>query len=154
MDLLSLTQERFCWPGLQATCKQSAIETLLDRLLAEEALPRDARDDLLDAVLQRERRLSTGLQHGIAIPHGTTPHVAHEVAGLGIFPDGVPFESVDGSATQIVILLMTPATLRHRHVTNLAHLARQLLQPDLRCALLEANSQAEVLDAIRRADPR
>lgn len=152
MDLLTLTQERFCWPGLSAPCKQSAIEELLDRLLAEEALPVHARGEMLDAVLKRERRLSTGLQHGIAIPHGTTPHVTHEVAGLGIFPEGVPFESVDGSLTQIVILLITPEDLRHRHVTNLAMLARQLLQPALRCALLEARSQDDVLAAIRQAD--
>ncbi|MEM7393573.1 MAG: PTS sugar transporter subunit IIA [Verrucomicrobiota bacterium] len=92
-----------------------------------------------------------GLQHGIAIPHGTTAHVSQEVAALGIFPDGVPFESVDGSVTQIVILLITPQDLRHRHVTNLAHLARQLLQPGLRGALLEAKSQADVLAAIRSA---
>ncbi|MCA8922236.1 MAG: PTS sugar transporter subunit IIA [Planctomycetes bacterium] len=150
MDLLTLTQERFCWPGLHAACKQSAIEELLDRLLAENALPAHAREEMLDAVLQRERRLSTGLQHGIAIPHGTTGHVTREVAGLGIFPEGVPFESVDGSTTQIVILLITPEDLRHRHVTNLAHLARQLLQPDLRCALLAARSQEDVLSAIRR----
>lgn len=150
MDLLTLTQGRYVWLGLKASRKEEAIEQLLDRLLQQGAVPAPARDDLLEAILARERRLSTGLEHGVAIPHGTTTCIEHEVAGLGIFPEGVPFEAVDGDATRIVILLITPYLKRHRHVNNLAILARQLMLPDLRGSLLGAACPEDALGAIRR----
>jgi len=150
LDLETLTAGAYVRVGLRAGTKQEAIERLLDVLLEEGALPAHAREELLESVMERERRLSTGLEAGIAIPHGTTGLVTHEVAALGIFPEGVPFDSLDGSLTHIVILMMTPLDLRHRHVNNLAAIARQLLRPDVRAALLLATSRDEVLDAIRR----
>ncbi|RMG17566.1 MAG: PTS sugar transporter subunit IIA [Planctomycetota bacterium] len=152
LDLETLTAGSYVRVGLSARSKEAAIERLLDVLLSEGALPVSARDELLEAVLERERRLSTGLEAGIAIPHGTTHRVEREVAALGVFPEGVPFGAVDGSLTRIVILLITPADLRHRHVKNLAEIARQLLRPEVRSALLEARSDEEALEAIRRRE--
>jgi len=148
MDLLTLTAGRYIRVGLRAGSKVEAIEQLLDCLLDEGALAAPARSDVLDAILEREQRLSTGLEHGIAIPHGTTRHVERETAALGIFPEGVPFETVDGRVPQIVILLITPKARRDRHVTNLAALARQLMLPAVRARLLEAATPNEALAAI------
>lgn len=149
MDLLTLTGGRFIRVGLQAAHKETAIELLLDCLLEEGAVPADSRASLLDAIMRRERRLSTGLERGIAIPHGTTELVQSEVAALGVFPDGVPFETVDEDLTRIVILLITPAANRHRHVVNLAQIAQQLLRADVRKALLNAKHTADAVAAIR-----
>jgi mannitol/fructose-specific phosphotransferase system IIA component (Ntr-type) len=152
MDLLTLTRNRFVWVGLNAARKEVAIEQLLDCLLAEGAVPSDAREELLEAIMARERRLSTGLEAGIAIPHGTTSRVEREVAALGVFPEGVHFEAVDNSITRIVILLITPLRKRHRHVTNLACIARQLLRPEVRGALLSATTADEAVEAIKKQD--
>lgn len=151
MDLLTLTQERFAWTCLTAPAKDAAIEQLLDLLLSEGAFPPDARDEVLEAVMTRERRLSTGLENGVAIPHGTTSVVDREVAAVGIFPQGVPFDAVDDHDTKIVILLVTPHCERHRHVTNLAAIARQLLSSGVREALLAARTRDDVFQAIRTA---
>src|SRR5262249_41078088 len=88
MDLESLIRGRLVRPGLRASVKTEAIEQLLDFLIGEGEIPRDARDPILAAILTRERRLSTGLEHGIAIPHGITNAVEEEVAAVGLFPDG------------------------------------------------------------------
>lgn len=149
LDLLALTHERYVWPGLRAACKESAIELLLDSLLGAGALPVAGRDEVLEAILARERRLATGLEYGIAIPHGTTHLVEREVAAVGIFPDGVQFDAVDGQSTRIVILLVTPQIKRDRHVINLARVAGQLLRPQLRLALLEAVTRDEAIEALR-----
>jgi len=149
MDLEALTGGRYIRVDLRASRKETAIELLLDCLLEEGALPEDSRADLLETILERERRLSTGLEAGIAIPHGTTPRIEREVAALGIFPEGVPFEAVDSATTRIVILLVTPQAMRYRHVNNLAAIARQLLRPEVRSALLKATSREEALAAIR-----
>jgi mannitol/fructose-specific phosphotransferase system IIA component (Ntr-type) len=152
LSLESLTAGAYIRVGLSASKKEGAIELLLDCLLAEGALPENAREELLECVMKRERRLSTGLESGVAIPHGTTALIDEEVAALGIFPNGVCFDAVDDCDTQIVILLITPARLRHRHVNNLATIARQLLRAEVRTALLAAKSREEALLAIRRGN--
>ncbi len=153
MDLVRLTRHRYVWPGLDAPRKEDAIERLLDLLLDEGALPRDARGEVLEAVMAREQRLSTGLEHGIAIPHGQTSRVDTEVAAVGVFPRGVQFGGLDDQATRIVILLITPDRKRHRHVTNLAAIARQLLCADVREAIVRARTADEALTALAGARP-
>ncbi|HBP19130.1 MAG TPA: hypothetical protein DEA08_15250 [Planctomycetes bacterium] len=153
VDLETLTGGRNIWVGLQAQDKESAIELLLDCLLDAGAVDMACRADLLDAIMTRERRLSTGLEQGIAIPHGTTCHVEREIAALGIFPGGVPFETVDDHDVRLVILLLTPAEHRDRHVSNLARIARQLLQPGVRNSLLAAQTREDALAAIRSFKP-
>src|SRR5207248_1277258 len=112
-----------------------AIEALLDFLIDEHEVPRDALGTVLDAILNRERRLSTGLEQGVAIPHGITEAIAEEVAAIGVFPHGVPFDASDGLPARIVILLITPEQKRYRHVANLAEIARQMRRRELREAL-------------------
>jgi mannitol/fructose-specific phosphotransferase system IIA component (Ntr-type) len=151
LNLEQLTSSSYVRIGLEAADKETAILQLLDVLLHEGAVPSEGREELLESVLRRERRLSTGLEAGVAIPHGTTALVTEEVAAVGIYPAGVSFDAVDGSLTKIVILLITPFDLRHRHVNNLAAIARQLLRPEVRLALLEAKTPEEVLATLRGA---
>lgn len=149
MDLEGLIRGRLVRLGLRAQEKTAAIESLLDFLVGENEVPPSARDAILSAILTRERRLSTGLEHGVAIPHGITDAIEDEVAAVGTFPDGVPFDASDGLPARIVILLITPELKRYRHVTNLAEIARQLRRPSLREAFLRARSRDEALAALR-----
>jgi PTS system nitrogen regulatory IIA component len=148
MDLQGLTRGRLVHLGLRASAKTDAIETLLDYLVAEGEVPTLARDSILSAILTRERRLSTGLEHGVAIPHGITDAIEDEVAAVGIFPEGVPFDASDGLPARIVILLITPELKRYRHVSNLAEIARQLRRTTLRERLLAARSLEDAVTAL------
>src|SRR5579871_4047071 len=149
MDLITLTHGRLVRLGLRASAKEGAIESLLDFLVDEKEVPKDARPTVLNAILNRERRLSTGLEHGVAIPHGITDAIDEEVASLGVFPDGVPFDASDGLPARIVILLITPEPKRYRHVSNLAEIARQLRRSELRDALCTAPDVETALKALR-----
>ncbi|MBI3724563.1 PTS sugar transporter subunit IIA [bacterium] len=149
MDLLTLTHGRLVRLGLRASAKEGAIEALLDFLIEEREVPKDARESVLGAILNRERRLSTGLEQGVAIPHGITDAIEEEVAAIGVFPDGVPFDASDGLPARIVILLITPEPKRYRHVSNLAEIARQLRRRELREALCAAAGVEEAILALR-----
>lgn len=149
MDLLTLTRGRLVRLGLRADAKERAIEALLDFLVAEKAVPAEARDSILQAIFTRERRLSTGLEDGVAIPHGITNAIEEEVAAIGIFPEGVPFDASDGQPARIVILLITPELKRYRHVANLAEIARQMRRRELREVLCRAPGIPEALNALR-----
>ncbi len=148
MDLLTLTRGRLVRIGIKADAKERAIEALLDFLVAEKAVPAEAREQILQAIFTRERRLSTGLEHGVAIPHGITNAIDEEVAAVGLFPDGVPFDASDGQPARIVILLITPELKRYRHVANLAEIARQMRRADLRERLCRAQDLASAISAL------
>jgi PTS system nitrogen regulatory IIA component len=153
MDLVTLTRGRLIRLGQKADAKERAIEILLDFLIGEHEIPENARHEVLEAILNRERRLSTGLEHGVAIPHGITTAIDEEVAAIGVFPDGVPFDACDGLPARIVILLITPDQKRYRHVTNLAEIARQMRRRGLREVLCRATDLREAVDALRAPTP-
>ncbi len=153
MDLLTLTRGRLISFGLRADAKERAIEGLLDFLVAEAAVPRDAREQILQAIFTRERRLSTGLEDGVAIPHGITNAIEEEVAAIGLFPEGVPFDAADGLPARIVILLITPELKRYRHVSNLAEIARQMRRRELREVLCRSRSLDDAVRALKMPNP-
>ncbi len=153
MDLLTLTRSRLVRLGLSADAKERAIEALLDFLVEQNEVPRPARASILEAIFTRERRLSTGLEHGVAIPHGITTAIEEEVAAIGIFPEGVPFDASDGLPARIVILLITPDAKRYRHVANLAEIARQMRRSELRELLCRAQSLEDALNALKMPCP-
>lgn len=93
-------------PRLQAPDKAGVVDELLD-LLAAQGLLRD-RAAAAAAVMERERSLSTGLENGIAIPHGRTDAVDRLVCAVGLKPGGLDFEALDGKPVRIVVLVLAP----------------------------------------------
>src|SRR5512137_1973611 len=76
--------------------------------------------DVLEAILTRERSMSTALGQGIAVPHGAVDRVRDVVAALGISPAGIPFQAADGKPVHIVVLLVIPRGSFQQHVSTLA----------------------------------
>lgn len=134
---------------LKSPDKESAIADLIDVLVAAGEIP--DRSAALEAVLDRERRMSTGMQHGIAIPHGKTETVAEVVAAVGIHRRGVDFQSLDGRLTHVIILALSPQGMAAPHVQFLAEVGRLLENPGLREALLKARSKEDLVSLLTAA---
>jgi len=151
MDLLTLTRRRLFALDLEATEKRAVLEELLDYLIDSGEVPNEARKDVLAAILAREERLSTGMEGGVALPHGLTDAIAEEVAAVGIASHGVPFEALDGNPARIIVLLLTPRSKVFRHVTNVCEIARVLRRPRVRERLLRSSAIDEVVGVLERA---
>jgi len=80
--------------GLKSTTSSPVIEEMVDTLVAAGQIK--DRAVALQAILERERKMSTGMQNGIAIPHGKTSAVDTLVSLVGLKPEGLDFESLDG----------------------------------------------------------
>ncbi|MBD3393397.1 MAG: sodium:proton exchanger [Chitinivibrionales bacterium] len=127
---------------LKAGSKQAIIEELIDTLDAQGKL--GGRDDAVAAVLEREQTMSTGMQHGIAIPHAKTDTVDRMVVAIGLKPEGVDFESIDGLPSQVFILVLSPARTTGPHIQFLAFVASVLGNTQAKDALLKCATPAEV----------
>jgi nitrogen PTS system EIIA component len=113
----------------------------------------DARMTLWRSLAERERLGSTGLGHGVALPH-----TRHAVAGLTrpliIFgrSSGVDYGALDGVPVKLVFLLVSPDVSQHLQI--LACLTRALRDSQLRDDLLQAANRMAVIEAIREAELR
>ena len=131
---------------LKATTKDGVIEELVDALVAAGKIKN--RLEALRAVLDREKKMSTGMQCGIAIPHGKTDSVDGLIAAFGMKHNGVEFEALDGQPAHIFIMTLSPVNRTGPHIQFLAEVSRQLNDPTVRERLLQAATADEVLNII------
>jgi len=146
--LSELIQQDLVKLDMEATDKWEAIEELVDHLISAHELRLTNRQEVIDAIFARERSLSTGLEHSLAVPHGSVDCVNDILAVIGISRRGIPFESLDGKPARLVVLLVIPKGAFQRHVRTLAGIARLALNQELRERILNAESEEQVMDVI------
>ena len=131
---------------LKGSDKDKILSEMVDLLMASGHI-RD-RDAVLKAILEREKRMSTGMQNGIAIPHGKTDSVDCLVAALGIKRGGVDFGALDGQPSNIFVMTVSPDSRTGPHIQFLAEISRPLNDASVRAKLLAATSPDEVLNLL------
>jgi mannitol/fructose-specific phosphotransferase system IIA component (Ntr-type)/Kef-type K+ transport system membrane component KefB len=138
-------------PRLQAADKAGIIAELVD-LLRAGGLVRDP-DVAVRAVLAREQGLASGLQHGIAIPHARTDAVDRLVCAVGLKPEGVAFDALDGRPARIIVLMLAP---QHAAAPQLQFLAAvsQALNDQGRAALLACDTPDDMCAVLSGAPRR
>ena len=146
MTLLEILSSETTIVGLKGNSKEEIIEELVDCLDAGDAI--SDRDKVLQAVVEREKIMSTGIGDGIAIPHGKSDAVQRLVAALGTHRRGVDFEALDGEPAFVFFLLVSPANVSGPHIKALARISRLLKNDEFKKSLIEASTPAEVLEAI------
>ena len=146
MTLLEILSPETTIVGLEGNSKEEIIEELVDRLDAGNAI--SDRDKVLQAVVEREKIMSTGIGDGIAIPHGKSDAVTRLVAALGTHRRGVDFEALDGEPAFVFFLLVSPANVSGPHIKALARISRLLKNDEFKKILIEASTPADVLEAI------
>lgn len=131
--------------GRAASDWDEAVHQVGDILVASGAVSAG----YVDAMLERERDVSTFVGEGVAIPHGTLAGrdlVLHDALCVVQFPDGVDWHGED------VVLCVGIAAKGEGHVPILAQLAEVLMEPDRAAALRSAASAEEVLDLLAPDD--
>ncbi len=129
--------------SLKADTKRGVIEELIN-FLADAGKISD-RDAALKAVLDREAKMSTGMQHGIAIPHGKTDSVDELIVVIAFKPEGIDFAAMDEKPSTIFMLTLSPTHRTGPHIQFLAEISKLLSQENLRDILLSAKTEEEVL---------
>jgi mannitol/fructose-specific phosphotransferase system IIA component (Ntr-type) len=103
------------------------------------------REQILESVLEREGRMSTGIGQGIAIPDGKCALVEGIEIAFGLAQPPIEFDSLDGEPVRIFFLLVSPPELTGPHIQALAQISRMLSADSVRDDLLLAESAERVL---------
>lgn len=143
-----LTPQRIRVP-LTAADKASVIRELVDAVVEGSSL---STDDLLQAVQEREQVLSTGIGHGVAIPHGRSGRLTDLRVSAGVARQPIEFGSIDGAPVRLVFLLVAPESEAGAHVKALSRITRLVRQPLVRERLIGAATGEDFHRYLREAE--
>ena len=128
---------------LKGTTKEEIIDEMLEILVkAGKVTDKDA---ARECVLDREKKMSTGMKHGIAIPHGKTDSISSLVACIGISDNPVDFDSLDQEPCRIFIMTLSPVNKTGPHLQFLAEVSLLFKSADKRQEILKTTDKAEVI---------
>jgi mannitol/fructose-specific phosphotransferase system IIA component (Ntr-type) len=144
-DLLSLIAADCITLNLRGETKEAVIAELVDLLSVRKKLL--DRDMVLTDVMNREALMSTGMERGIALPHGKSNGVKDTVVAVGIKREGVPFDSMDGQPSRIFILEVSPKNTGP-HVQFLSAIGAKLKDEETCQALIDAVSVMQVVELL------
>ncbi len=129
-------------PHLQAGNKEDIIRTLVDVLNSNNCLL--DRDETLNAVMERENAMSTGMQHGVALPHGKTDAVKEMTMAVGLKPEGTDFQSMDGKPSRVFILVVSRKKTAEPHIQLLSEIGKKLYSEKAVNELLKCKNAEEI----------
>jgi PTS system fructose-specific IIA component/PTS system nitrogen regulatory IIA component len=138
--------------NLEAQDKESAIRELAGSLLAVGSINEDQFDGIINAILKREELGSTGIGRGVAVPHTKHASVDRLVGTVGISPDGVDFDSLDGEKVQLFFLLISPPDRPGDHLRALENISRQLRDETFCRFLKQAKTTDDIQQLLDEAD--
>ena len=137
---------------LSATGKEQAIYELVD-ILANTSEITDVAE-LRQAVWQREQTRTTGIGHGIAIPHGKISGCTHLCMAVGKADQPIDFGAIDGKPVELIILLASPIDQTGPHIQVLAQISRMLTDDDFRAAVKRTQSPPQLYELIAQQEAK
>ena len=135
---------------LEGNNKEEIIEELVS-LLVETSVVEDP-DAIYEAVMNREREGSTGLEKGVAIPHAKSDAVKSLSVVIGVSRAGVDFAAQDGKPSHLFFLMVAPTSESGPHVQAIAKIVKMIKLDKFRKKLIDAKKPEDVVEAISRVE--
>lgn len=152
MKLSQLVPEGAIVARLATTERDKVIAEVVDALISSGAAAPVLRQELIDRVLERERRGTTGFGRGIAVPHVKHKNVSRMAAAIGLSAGGVDFSALDKQPVYSIFLLLSPADQPEEHLHAMEVIFRNLGKETFRRFLRQAQTVDEVRVLLDEAD--
>lgn len=138
--------------NLTAHSKNEALAELASALAR--VAPSIPQTRFLTVLQEREKLVSTGMEKGVAIPHGRLAELPTLIAVFGVSRDGIDFEALDGKKSHFFFALVAPEQSAGLHLKALSKINRLFRNESLKTAVLEAPTAQAVHAAIAAEDAR
>lgn len=152
MKLSELVRPHAIVARLSSNDRDGVIAELVDALIASGAADASLRQDLINRVLERERRGSTGFGKGIAVPHVKSKSVKGLAAAVGLSGTGVEFGALDKQPVYSIFLLLSPEDHPEEHLQAMELIFKNLSKETFRRFLRQAVSPADVRTLLEESD--
>jgi PTS system nitrogen regulatory IIA component len=131
--------------GVDATSKKRAFE---EAGLLFESLHGLSRALVTDSLFARERLGSTGLGHGVAIPHGRIKGLKAPMAAVFQLAQAIGFDAPDEQAVKLLIFLLVPEAATQKHLEILSEIAEILSNASTRDNMISSATASSLHDLI------
>ena len=116
-----------------------------DNIIGEE-------NDILKALVDREKLGSTGIGKGVAIPHAKTESAKKLTVAFGVSREGIDFNSLDEEDVHLFFVFASPSKDSHIYLKVLARISRLIREEDFREALFNCKTAKEIIECIKEKE--
>src|SRR5687768_18520059 len=139
-------------PELAATDRDGVIRELVNALAGAGALPAEAVDEIVAALIKREQNGSTGFGKGVAVPHVKHARVSKMAGTVGRSVNGIDFAALDHQPVYSVVLLLSPENQPQQHLLAMNAIFNNLQKDTFRRFLRQSDTRDAIRDLLDEAD--
>ena len=139
-------------PELEARSKPDVLKELAAALA--KGSPQVSAERFARVLEEREKLVSTGMEKGVAIPHGRLAELTGLAACFGVAHDGIDFDALDGKPSHFFFALVAPENSAGLHLKALSKINRIFRSDALREQLLQAKTAEQIHALIAEEDAR
>ena len=152
MKLVDFIEEDAVVEDVQSADKESVIREMVEVLKRLEKISEGDFDDVMEALIRREKVGSTGIGKGVAVPH-TKHKCISEITGVfARSRKGVEFDALDGEPVHLFFLLLSPSDSTDAHLAALEKISSVIRNPDFRSFVRDASSKTEMVEILKEVD--
>jgi mannitol/fructose-specific phosphotransferase system IIA component (Ntr-type) len=139
-------------PELRSGDRDGVLMELVGALASAGELPEAAVEEVVAALIKREKNGSTGFGKGVAVPHVKHPRIKKMAATIGRSAAGIDFAALDHQPVYIVVLLLSPENQPQQHLQAMNIVFTNLQKDTFRRFLKQSTTRVEIADLLDEAD--
>jgi len=150
MKITDILTEQFVRTNLPGSTKDEVLDAMIEIASASERVT--DKEKVRNAILEREKIMSTGVGSGFAIPHGKTDAVNDIVGAFAVTSQPIDYKSLDEQPVRIIFLLVGRDNMVGPHIKLLSRISRLMNKEDFRNKLLAAATPSQILDLFKQEE--
>ena len=135
---------------LEVDYKFDAINALVDTFV--DVIENELLEEIREAIISREKIMSTGIGQGLAIPHGKTDGVTKNYAAFARLKEPIEFNSIDSKPVQLIFLMVSPYSDQRSHIRLLSRVSTLMNYDDFRSNLLIVPNQEDLVELFKQKE--
>jgi potassium/sodium efflux P-type ATPase len=150
MRISDLIDKNLVGSRLKSRTKEAVISEIVEHLYKHKKIKE--RKEILQALIEREKKGSTGIGNALAIPHARIEGLKEVIMFVGVSKRGIDFASVDGRPVCVIVLFLTPLTESETHLKILSKLASTFGDRVFVSKLVNARTDEELYKVLKQGD--
>ena len=142
MNFSSFVSKNFVKVNLKSLTKEAVISEIVEYVCGQKKIKN--KREILQSILEREKKETTGFGDGIAIPHARLEHLKEVLFFVGTSKAGIDFSSLDGKPVHLIVLFVTPFGESETHLKILSKVTSLLKNKSLVKKLLTSQTDDEL----------